>query len=45
MRVHGITNFPDPTANGHGVGMNLNGIDPNSPQFRAAQQACHVPGS
>lgn len=45
MRQHGITNFPDPDPhggpNGHG-GINLNhsGIDPNSPQYQAAQQAC-----
>jgi hypothetical protein len=45
MRSHGITNFPDPTIDGHGVGMNLSGTDPNSSQFRAGQQACHMPGS
>jgi hypothetical protein len=45
MHAHGTTNFPDPTANGHGVGLQLAGIDPNSPQFQAAQQACHMPGS
>jgi len=47
MRAHGITNFPDPTSNGNGIGINLGsaGIDPNSPQYRAAQQACHMPGA
>lgn len=37
MRSHGIVNFPDPTSKGMGA---LNGIDPNSPQFNAASQAC-----
>jgi hypothetical protein len=47
MRAHGITNFPDPTSNGNGIGINLGsaGIDPNSPQYRAAQQACHLLGA
>jgi hypothetical protein len=47
MRAHGITNFPDPTSNGQGIGINLGsaGIDPNSPQYRTAQQACHLPGA
>jgi hypothetical protein len=45
MREHGITSFPDPDPHGgpHGHGgIDLRGlgIDPNSPQFRAAQQAC-----
>jgi hypothetical protein len=45
MRSHGITNFPDPSPHGgpggHG-GFDLRGlgIDLNSPQFQAAQQAC-----
>jgi hypothetical protein len=52
MREHGITNFPDPDSQGRvqleaGDGT---GIDPQSPQFKAAQQACqklqpHAPGS
>ncbi|HXA31033.1 MAG TPA: hypothetical protein VNV87_02150 [Acidimicrobiales bacterium] len=37
MRAHGIPNFPDPTSNGMG---SLSGIDPNSPQFGVANQAC-----
>jgi hypothetical protein len=45
MRAHGVPNFPDPTFSGGGVKMVLkaggaNGIDPNSPQFRAAQKTC-----
>jgi hypothetical protein len=37
MRAHGIVNYPDPTANGMG---SLRGVDPNSPQFNTALQAC-----
>ena len=42
MRAHGITNFPDPDSNGNlaldaGPGT---GIDPNSPQYKAADRAC-----
>ena len=40
MRAHGITNFPDPTSKGLGLSPG-NGIDPNSPQFQAADKACH----
>ena len=48
MRSHGVPNFPDPEFHsGGGVGIrigskkgNPSGIDPNSPQFKAAQKAC-----
>jgi hypothetical protein len=43
MRQHGLPNFPDPKAVGHGYGLTIgseNGLDPNSPQFKTAQQAC-----
>jgi hypothetical protein len=45
MRTHGVPNFPDPTFSGGGAKLTLkasgaNGIDPNSPQFRAAQRTC-----
>jgi hypothetical protein len=42
MRARGITNFPDPTVNVPGIlaGFSLKGLDPNSPQFQAAQKAC-----
>jgi hypothetical protein len=45
MRSHGVPNFPDPqfqTAPGGGFGIRLGGpgIDPSSPAFKAAQQAC-----
>lgn len=45
MRSHGVPNFPDPqfqTGPGGGFGIRLGGpgIDPNSPAFKAAQQAC-----
>lgn len=42
MRAHGITRFPDPDSNGD-LGLNAgpgSGIDPNSSQFKAADQAC-----
>jgi hypothetical protein len=40
MRSHGLVNFPDP--NGQGVIQldSSSGVDPGSPKFRAAQQAC-----
>jgi hypothetical protein len=48
MRSHGVPKFPDPTFEANGgtllrVGKDVN---PNSPQFRAAQKACQklVPG-
>jgi hypothetical protein len=37
MRAHGVTNFPDPTANGLQIPAD---IDTQSPAFRSAQQAC-----
>lgn len=43
MRQHGITSYPDPgphSGPNGGYGVNLSGIDINSPQFKAAQQAC-----
>ncbi len=45
MRSHGVPNFPDPqfgTGPGGGFGIRLGGpgIDPQSPAFKAAQQAC-----
>jgi hypothetical protein len=49
MRSHGVPNFPDPEFrhSGGGVGIRIgskkggpSGIDPNSPQFRAAQKTC-----
>jgi hypothetical protein len=44
MREHGLPNFPDPTfdANG-GAQIKLgrgNGVDPQSPKFKAAMEAC-----
>jgi hypothetical protein len=51
MRTHGVPDFPDPTFSGGAVKMTLkaggaNGIDPNSPQFKAAQKTCQslMPG-
>jgi hypothetical protein len=38
MRSHGVSNFPDPNANGGGF--NVAGLDPSSPAFKSAQTAC-----
>jgi len=40
MRAHGLPNFPDPNAQGVIQFGSANGIDPSSPKFQAAQQAC-----
>jgi hypothetical protein len=43
MRKHGVPTFPDPKAVSGGYSLSFgseNGIDPNSPQFKNAQQAC-----
>jgi hypothetical protein len=46
MRAHGITDFPDPNSQGVIQIANPAGIlDPDSPQFEAAQNACQAPGS
>jgi hypothetical protein len=43
MRKHGLPNFPDPKAVNGGYSLTMgseNGIDPNSLQFKNAQQVC-----
>jgi hypothetical protein len=51
MRGHGVPKFPDPKASGDGIDLGefgpRAGVDPNSPQFKAAYQACRklVPGA
>jgi hypothetical protein len=45
MRAHGLPKYPDPANSGGQVGFSLSamsaaGIDPNSPQYRSASQAC-----
>lgn len=41
MRSHGVPNFPDPPAGGGGVQLSAgSGINPQSPAFQAAQNAC-----
>ena len=43
MRSHGVPNFPDPQTSGGGITLGFkrgSGIDPQSPQFKAAQRAC-----
>jgi hypothetical protein len=43
MRSNGVTNYPDPSNNGRP--RSTNQIDPNSPTFQTAYNACrkHVP--
>jgi hypothetical protein len=40
MRSHGEPKFPDPNSQGAVGSLIQLGIDPNSPQFQAAQEAC-----
>lgn len=40
MRSHGLSNFPDPAPNSGGFNLNIAGINPGSPAFKAAQTAC-----
>ena len=40
MRSHGEPNFPDPKAGGQISISSASGIDPRSPRFQTAQQAC-----
>jgi hypothetical protein len=39
MRSHGVSNFPDPSAGG-GINLDGTGLNPESPAFRSARQAC-----
>jgi hypothetical protein len=41
MRAHGISDYPDPTTEGGGVSIQRP-ADANTPQFKAAQQACRA---
>jgi hypothetical protein len=40
MRSHGVTNFPEPNAQGQELITSGNGINPNSPTFISANTAC-----
>lgn len=45
MRKHGVPDFPDPTFSGGKIGIRITSnssgdLNPNSPTFQAAQQAC-----
>jgi hypothetical protein len=40
MRENGVPSFPDPTFSNGGAQLKITNIDPNSPQFVAAQKAC-----
>ncbi len=44
IRAHGITHFPNPVVNPTGGGFMSpgRGVDPDSPQFQAAQEACQA---
>jgi hypothetical protein len=45
MRSLGEPNLPDPTFSGGSVSLDVgshSGVDPSSPQFRAAQRACQA---
>ena len=50
MRTHGVPNFPSPTVSSHGNSVSIRvggpGLDPNSPQFQAANAKCRslLPG-
>ncbi len=47
MRAHGLSNFPDPSAGGGGIQFQASGgLNPQSPGFKSAQQACrkYAPG-
>jgi hypothetical protein len=41
MRAHGVSNFPDPSPDGHGFDVGA-GIDLASPAFKAAQAKCRM---
>jgi hypothetical protein len=45
MRSHGVPDFPDPSS--HGLDLGSGAVDPQSPQFQSAQNACksYLPGS
>jgi hypothetical protein len=45
MRSHGVPDFPDPSSSGP-LAIDPGQLDPNSPQFKAADQACkqYLPG-
>ncbi len=40
MRAHGIKDFPDPSNGGLRIHAGQGDLDPGSPQFQSAQQAC-----
>jgi hypothetical protein len=40
VRSHGVDNYPDPDSSGRIPGIRHFGIDPNSSQFQAANNAC-----
>jgi hypothetical protein len=47
MRSQGVRHFPDPTSDDQGIGFDLAGlgINPSSPPYKAADEACAAPGT
>lgn len=45
MRANGVPKYPDPDPNGGGISIGDSGIDPESPDFKAADEKCreHMP--
>jgi hypothetical protein len=40
MRSHGVPDYPDPVSHGNSISISVKNVDPNSPQFKAAANAC-----
>jgi len=46
MRSHGFPSWPDPEISPNQIGfLPPRGADPGNPKYKAAAQACHLPGS
>jgi hypothetical protein len=47
MRDHGVKGMPDPQFDSGGMSLNIKGLNPNSPVFKQAQEACQdkMPGN
>jgi hypothetical protein len=43
MRKHGVPSFPDPTFSSRAIGVDLGGVNPNSPAFKKAAKTCGSP--
>jgi hypothetical protein len=40
MRENGVPDFPDPVPSGGGLSLSTDGVDADSPRFKAAEEAC-----